>query len=971
MNLSKVTFSEKMPENLNNKSFVFKDVISSEVENIISNNVLKNELINLANNVFTSNIEKLKIYFDMDSDFLDSKIWNIKTYTNLSFDIDKIKEFFWKRTKEYIESVNNTLDAEEKIIKSDINKCKQFWLNYYEEEDKKAFFESLKKENELNNDELLFSEYSKEIEEDNSEKNLYKIAFINKKFLNTDKLKNINNENFTQSLYHIIDLYKKHIDDFLKYLEWVNQYYFDLNDIELNSLNDLFFYWTKYELDDIYEIYLNKINTKINWILVVMIYFKILESIIEEDSYIENCLTVLLLIENIKINDISFENESIKFHIWKPKMSNNDINTLKKSFIFKNKIINYNENKNKLFSIFLSKKKLFLSEDKIYYKKLFDFIIIQDSEKLCSIEEFLNKYFKKDYTENDLLFIFENNLEDFELIKEQVNIENIWKIIKLYNDKFEIHKIKSVWVEWFNKIYEFYESWDLDISNLDEYLVDFNTFNSFILYKSFIKKKINNLKYFRKNNEEYKREYELSEISFTNFLNLSQKKLNDIDTERLINKLNNILLEENIELYINDYYFLLEKIEKIKSKTKGKKEKKKEKEKKNIFIKNFFQSNSEDEIKLVISILERVDISSSNTFESLEQNINLIIKYKSLAEEKLIDNDYNPKFLKHISEYLNNENQQDFYKSEFKNLWIDDELIDDILRIYNSDNSLKLLLYILEKLKLNDLDDLSLLLSEKLIYFDRLKIITNSLSLIEKYNLDYDAVLEFIEYIIKKEKFNYDIELERNNFLRETLSKYKKWNWNSWIKILIIDFLKDEKSEDDLKNEIEKFEKIEIILNNKFDKSIFEIIKNKNEDKAEMFSSKINQFINNITQDFNSAQSHSQAVDFVKWNWKYTNIIRKKLLQRLKKLNSETYLEHIERIKILNFNTFFMWSENLSWDTENIMKSSADINLPFFESLENFWENTIKNINLKWNNFTRLAEYYNEVFQKHKNLLEK
>jgi hypothetical protein len=110
---------------------------------------------------------------------------------------------------------------------------------------------------------------------------------------------------------------------------------------------------------------------------------------------------------------------------------------------------------------------------------------------------------------------------------------------------------------------------------------------------------------------------------------------------------------------------LLEKIEKIKSKTKNKKEQKNEREKKNSFIKNFFQNNSEDEIKLVIKILKKVDISSNNSFDTLETNIDIIIKYKTLAEEKIENKDFNPQFLKDISEYLNIENQEKFYNEEF------------------------------------------------------------------------------------------------------------------------------------------------------------------------------------------------------------------------------------------------------------------------------------------------------------------
>jgi len=113
---------------------------------------------------------------------------------------------------------------------------------------------------------------------------------------------------------------------------------------------------------------------------------------------------------------------------------------------------------------------------------------------------------------------------------------------------------------------------------------------------------------------------------------------------------------------------LLEKISIIKTKTKDKKEQKKEKDEKNNFIKDYFKKYSEDEINLISKILRKIKISSNNTFDSLKANINIIIKYKTLAEEKIEDENFNPEFLKDISSYLNEEKQEEFYRLEFERL---------------------------------------------------------------------------------------------------------------------------------------------------------------------------------------------------------------------------------------------------------------------------------------------------------------
>ncbi len=76
----------------------------------------------------------------------------------------------------------------------------------------------------------------------------------------------------------------------------------------------------------------------------------------------------------------------------------------------------------------------FLDKDKIPYNNLFNYIIKQDEEKLSKIDNFLYKNKKINFLENNLLFIFQNNLEDFNFKKDDLDedIEFIGDLIKDY-----------------------------------------------------------------------------------------------------------------------------------------------------------------------------------------------------------------------------------------------------------------------------------------------------------------------------------------------------------------------------------------------------------------------------------------------------------------------------------------------------------------------------------------------------------
>ena len=826
----------------------------------------------------------------------------------------------------------------------------------------------------------------KSVKKDDFIENGNKIALINTLFLDNNndvnswtnfkqisKIKKIDIEKLKNRLFIIIESYKDTLNEINEYIFWKNNY---LNssfssDIPVDY-QDLLIYSSEENRNqsDEFRNHMSKIPN---------LYFKIYSilEILKDNNNKENNIIFLLwffVYEKIDIfKTINLKKEFLERNIINMNIDDKLYNIFTDSFLFKNKKIETLDINRidmfKLYQLILTKPKLFLEYNSIPYNELFNYISKQNTIKLDLIQKFLQNKYRKEYSEKDLIFIFENDLEDFEITK----VENIPKLLELKNKWINISEFLNCSIAIFNEVYNLYLNDNIKSDAFIILINDEEKIYNIQYYIEYIEEMKNNLTFLSINDPQYELFKKESEIDFNDFSKRTINKENISISKWLYNefedkkkKILNLLNKENLDELKEDYYFLIEKIDKIKSKTKDKKLQKKEKEQRNLFVKNFFNKNSIDDIKLIIEILQKVEISSNNTFETLEENINLIIQYKTFAREKI--NDINPKFLKELSEYLNKKSQAEFYKIELEKQKIDIEYIEEILSIYSEDSELKNILHILENIEEND--DFILLITENKISNTKLNIVNNLLSLFNASNIDYNFQIEIIENILENKDFNYNKYKDKINFIRQKTLLFKIENWNSDIKTLIINYLNDKINNFDIEKQLKTFNKIEVNLNNDFDKKIFEVLEEDNENESKFLSEKIDHFLNNIIQDFNPSTSHSTDIHFNKWNWNYTNLIRRKIFRKLKKLNHESNLEHLNRIKILNFNNFFVWADNLWWDMENIISSSKNISLWFYEALENFWINTISNIVLKWNKFLTLSEYYSKVFEKHKKILE-
>jgi hypothetical protein len=285
---------------------------------------------------------------------------------------------------------------------------------------------------------------------------------------------------------------------------------------------------------------------------------------------------------------------------------------------------------------------------------------------------------------------------------------------------------------------------------------------------------------------------------------------------------------------------------------------------------------------------------------------------------------------------------------------------------------LKTILHILEKLNWNDLDDIFILLDEKKYSDNKLKIITNTLALIWNYNLDYNSIIEIIESILIKEEFNYSEEKDKLDFLRKETNKYKIENWSTNIKDLVLKCLEWNIDKELFLNNLWDFEEKNIYPNSNFDKKLFKSIEEKNNNEIENLAENIEDFFDDFFRKFHSSKTSSTVNTwFWKWSWSYTRTLNT-ILKTLKQWDNEKNIDYLNRIKTINFNNFYSDDIDITNNRiKNIIWKSTDIELPFKEALENFWENVIWKINLHWKeDLSKLKIYYSETFNKYKYIFD-
>jgi len=827
--------------------------------------------------------------------------------------------------------------------------------------------------------------------ETKDDKELYLKWFINLNLFSEKEKKNIELDEIISKINEIKNQFIKEYNDLINFINWEAE--FNNKQIrEIQTYNDLYSCFSsrnqKQKSKD-NDIIIENVSKKISLVLSKMFYFNVIKKLYDENKTENISSIIYILIDSLGLytDKTIYKNEIFKAYIDLPNISDKQIQNVLESYLFTNKLLKNETNENMLYKIFIEKSNLFLWENNIKFNNLFNFIIEQNLEKLESIDAFLKEHYKKFYTEDDLIFIFKNNLENSNIIYKQDNIEqkNISQVQDLIGNWLDISILQNneIDINIFRELYKDFYYIDLDskknkkksltIEEVNDFMKDKNAYMKYKEYKILIENSENQIVYLLKWSEEYINISANLDITFDEFKNDLKKfeELNDFSNKK--RKIDNILWEKDVWKNIKNYYILLEKFNKLKSKYKTKR--KKENQTINEKLENIFKNNSKEEIDLVIYILEKVEISKENTFETLEENINIIIKYKELAQEVLDEGNKDLIYLKDIAKVLNKDKQEEFYKAEFNYLWIE-----DFLDISESDfkNNLDILLEIFKKLENSNLEfsweDFQVLENNTKNIRNKLIIINYIIDIAKRYSLSYEENEKLFEGILSEENFDFENYKNKIDILKKNIYKYKVGNWNTEIQNFVLKFLKWDLEEKKFLEKLNNKEEIKIEWNNDFDREIFKVLEEENEEKANKICIKIDIFFNRFFDDFETNKAHSgNNIKMWKSSWGYTSAIRT-IFKTLRKTEQETSLEYLERIKILNFHNHYSNTDRIEPKIFNIINYSENIDLWFFDALEKFWTNSILKIKLKhkakddktnkdWT-LSWVNDFYNEIFKK-------
>jgi len=200
------------------------------------------------------------------------------------------------------------------------------------------------------------------------------------------------------------------------------------------------------------------------------------------------------------------------------------------------------------------------------------------------------------------------------------------------------------------------------------------------------------------------------------------------------------------------------------------------------------------------------------------------------------------------------------------------------------------------------------------------------------YNYQIEEIFEIIINLKKdtnrinfiNENFINSKKIKNPEIFKQAILKYLE----TWDKKIITIYIKENSN------------KIDIVANNDLDSFIVNIVKNGSDNKKKKLARELFKIINIIIENFD-AGILSSTMNKSSWQWtgRATNLFRQYLIRPLLKQQTESYINYINRIHIIN------WKEIInsrkaedSWrkKTSNAQDSVADINYLFFEALENF-----------------------------------
>ncbi len=701
-----------------------------------------------------------------------------------------------------------------------------------------------------------------------------------------------------------------------------------------------------------------------------------------QETFYEN--NTFLEFLSIKIKDqFSFDTSGVKKEIIEKFWNSKIIREIYK--------INNIEEKRKITEIVFLEEKRFMGENEIQSPKLYN-NFSKNTGQLEKIKTFFKNNNTNLLTENDLIFIFENDLFEEKIITEEESskqssetIENIKKTIDiLWNNIVE--EIKKIDLENLKKIFAISYIFD-NKEKLKVLLKNPEKIDDFLELER-LKKNLKDDLIFLDKEKWYYKELEklLDEKSKENF----NKELISIysknNLKNLIYKNKEILIEykEDEKGYFVEFlHFLRRKIGNIRTeeqiefkknkknnwdkkdvKNTEKKYNRNQKEKLEYILIEIFKGENEG-IDIIVEILEKIIFEKDVSLEKIEDYFKDIVKYdRELINELLWENKWIT--LKKLYSLINTERILENYRTKMKDFYDDDEIkiILDISK--NNTKKLELFLNIWKILNKENKENF-LLLIDKNIQVKDLQNLYNIFNILKRYNLTEINLLYFLEKLDLENK-----ELVDNiNILYKTFKnikiEFQNWNKQAFVEDLQ-KFLEDWNNK--IINKYIEQVWIQIKLENELDKNLVVVLNKNIEEEIEKTVNQIEKLLSNIFEKFHTSKTSSTKAlklsstsNFWTWSWSYTRKIRK-VLNILKKQSWEKNIDYLNRIKIINFHTFYDNSFITDNQVSNIINNSENKNLGFFDALDNFSRNVIDKIKIhNSEDITKLSSYFDGIIK--------
>lgn len=630
----------------------------------------------------------------------------------------------------------------------------------------------------------------------------------------------------------------------------------------------------------------------------------------------------LLINKEKELSNTSIDKKFLLSITWLDSISNELVKDFWNS-VFIDDLKNVEEkNRNKILSALLVGPKFLLKQKKLD-NLLYNYLKWCSETKLDKIIIFF-KTNKIEFTQEQYLFIFENNLCESKIVSKKEWLE---KAKSLFDNWILIEAIKKLNCEQFETL-----SFEKEINNtknlVNLFLDDSEKHNEYQLFLEEKESLSEKLKFIHQSASWYEELLNLANLDFTHFNNSKDyiQKINqlflDNDLHNVYERNKKLLVWEKYNIEQLDELYLL--FQWLDDRTLWK------------ILFKFFELNLEETIYLKRFFYKFKGEKKDYEYLLINKFIEKIFKTKELIDMYIDDdkqyslsyiiweikNEINTQIAKNFLDSKNNYSQLDLSEED---IYLSDR--------FKNNEELVVVKKILQWTNWYKKDFIAWIKTIKEINYIKLKNI-------------YDLMNFFITRWIKSFsniklyfKLVYDLWNDSNliDFINKTFVDINEFKDVKEIKKMIKIYLisKDEKIILDYYDKITKLS--EIKFNNKSDKILANIFEKWDLEKINQIWEMISHIINNIYNWLNPKNLCSNIHnDSWTWTWSSSNVFRRVFLDELLIKSWESYNDYFKRVIIINWRDIAGWVLPDEWNRKSFDMAyycSLDQNYMFFEAL--------------------------------------